>query len=97
MRVVDGLAYAPLIQVVLELFAAVQAEDVALRVRLTHIGDRSYWVGKAAVGAAEQVQDRVDHKHPEGFPWIILARMRSAAQLLFTPVFPGGGKYPSDG
>jgi hypothetical protein len=89
MRVVDGLAYAPLIQVVLELFAAVQAEDVALSVRLAHLGDRSYGVGNAAVGASEQFQDRVDHKHPRGLSLDHSRRNAWCGPTVFHPVFPG--------
>jgi len=42
MRAVDGLPNAHLVQVVLELFSAIQADHIALAVRLPRLGDRRY-------------------------------------------------------
>ena len=53
-RAVDGFADAHFVDVVRELFAAVQANDVALAVRLACLGDRRNRTGQAAVGTAKQ-------------------------------------------
>jgi hypothetical protein len=51
---VDYLPNTHFLQIVLELFAAVQANDIALAVRLARLSDRRDGAGKAAVGATEQ-------------------------------------------
>jgi len=62
MRVVNGLPDAHFLQVVLKLFAAVQADHVALAARLARLGDRGQRPGKAAMRATEQqIQNIVDH------------------------------------
>src|ERR1017187_5214029 len=62
---VDYLPNTHFLQIVLELFAAVQANDIALAVRLARLSDRRDGAGKAAVGATEQqVQYSVDHLEP---------------------------------
>jgi hypothetical protein len=54
MRAVDGLTHPHLADVVLKLFSAIQADHVALTVRLAWFGDRRDWPGKAAVGTPEE-------------------------------------------
>jgi hypothetical protein len=51
---VNYLPDAHFVQVVLKLFAAVQANDVALAVRLARLGDWRYGACKAAVSTTEQ-------------------------------------------
>jgi hypothetical protein len=53
MRVVNGFPDAHFVQVVLELFSAIQANDITLAVRLARLGDRRHGAGKASVGATE--------------------------------------------
>src|ERR1035437_9797822 len=64
---VDYLPDAHFVQVVLELFAAIQANDVALAVRLARLADRRNGACKAAVSTTEQeVQQSIDHLEPPG-------------------------------
>jgi len=66
MRMVNRFPHAHLVQVVLELFSAIQANHVALAVRLPRLGDRRYRAGKAPVGTTEQdIEQAVDHNRAE--------------------------------
>jgi hypothetical protein len=73
MREVDGLPHLHLTHVVLELLPAIQADHVALAMRLAGLGNRRDWPGQAAVGTPEEeVQEIIDHA-PTGTSKYIVA------------------------
>jgi hypothetical protein len=52
--VVNQFPNPHLLNVVLERFAAVEADNIRLAALLPYVGKRGHWLGKAAVGATEK-------------------------------------------